>query len=149
MIDTVRDGESNIKPGQIPTQRAYVHRKCGQVTLVSGDAFDRLSNPFAFVARTACAGCQRDVWPGTVVWEDTGESIAAYRRRLRRAAPLSLKLCGWGTGPLLGAAAGWAVGPHDISKPILGAFIGFIAVTFFLAPILCRWVWKIDYRSIP
>lgn len=148
MVDDNRHGKNGFKPKGVPAERAYTHRACGQVTVVSGSDFDRLANPFAVATRTFCVGCQRAVWIGSVAWEDTGESIATYRRRQRQAAPFSLKLFGWGAGPLLGAAVGWAVRPNEISGAVVGAIAGFIAMAFFAAPLVCRWFWKIDYRSM-
>ena len=88
--------------------RPYVHDQCGQITVASGNDFSRLANPFAIVTGTVCVSCQANVSLGTVAWQDTGESIRGYRRRLRRRAPTSLKLFAWIIAPLTfgaGAAA--------------------------------------------
>jgi hypothetical protein len=73
--------------GPPPDSRPYVHDRCGEVTVVSGGDFSRLANPFTFVSQTYCASCQRMVGLRSVAWADTAEPIAAYRRRLRGAAP--------------------------------------------------------------
>jgi hypothetical protein len=73
-------------------------------------------------------------------------------RRLRAAAPASLKLCGWVLGPLggaaLGAGVGWLFTPNQPKGPIIGGALGLLLAAGFLMPILARWVWGIDYRGV-
>jgi hypothetical protein len=63
-------------------------------------------------------------------WADTGEPISVYRRRLRAAAPASLKLFCWVIGPLggtaLGAAIGWLFTPHKLAGPFIGGCTGLV-----------------------
>jgi hypothetical protein len=135
-----------------PDSRPYIHDRCGQVTVVSGNDFTRLVNPFTFVSQTYCVGCQGFASLRSVAWADTGESIAAYRRRLRGEAPQSLKLVGWFLGPLaallLGAGIGWLFTPKDFKGPLIGGLLGLVLAVGFLMPVLSRWVWGIDYRSV-
>jgi hypothetical protein len=132
------------------TRRAYVHPRCGGTTIVSGDDFTRLANPFTFVSQTYCAACGSFVGLGSVEWEDTGETISAYRSRLRAEAPLGLKLFGWVIGPLGGAAIGTLIGfactPRELMGPGIGAFMGLFVTAAFLMPLLTR-LFGVDYRS--
>jgi hypothetical protein len=135
-----------------PDSRPYVHERCGQVTLVSGDDFSRLANPFTFVSQTYCVACGAFVSLRSVAWADTGESIAAYRRRLRAEAPLSVKLAGWLLGPLagllIGAGVGWLITPQDLKGPVVGGVAGLVLAAGFLMPLLSRWVGGVDYRRV-
>jgi hypothetical protein len=143
-----RDREDN----PAPDSRPYVHDRCGQITVVSGHDFSRLANPFAFVSQTYCVVCQTFVSLRSVAWADTGESIAAYRRRLRAEAPMSLKLVGWGIGPLvcagLGAGIGWLFTPNQSKGPLIGGVTALILAVGGLMLVLSRWVWGIDYRAV-
>jgi hypothetical protein len=137
---------------QEPDGRVYLHAECGQQTLVSGNDFSRLANPFSLVTQTFCVSCRRHAPLGEVSWADTGEVIRDYRRRLRAEAPGTLKLFSWFLGPLAGALPGvalaWFLAPD---KLLVGSLIfGLIGAVFFwllLVPPLTRWLWRIDYRT--
>jgi hypothetical protein len=152
-MQTMQEESENrpAKRDSVPTERAYVHQHCGQATVVSGNDFSRLVNPFAFVSATYCVSCQGAFSLAAFSWEDTGESILAYRRRMRRMAPLSFKLCGWVVGPLLsgliGAAIGWLFTPQEAKGPIIGGLMGLLIAAGFLMPLLAKWIWGIDYRA--
>jgi hypothetical protein len=148
-----RSDETDNQRGEVPLDsRPYVHESCGQVTVVSGDDFSRLANPFAVVTGTYCVSCQAMVNLGTVSWADTQEPISKYRRRLRAEAPLSLKLFGWVIGPLgsaaLGAGIGWLFTPNQSKGPIIGGVMAFLLTIGFLMPVLASLVWGIDYRRV-
>src|SRR5262249_56662353 len=59
-----------------PDARAYVHRACGGSTVISGDDFEQLSDPFRMITGTFCARCGRMVGLREVFWVDTGEAVA-------------------------------------------------------------------------
>ena len=130
--------------------RAYQHKKCGQITVVSGDDFASLTNPFHIVSGTMCVACQKAVGLREVVWAETGETILSYRRRMRRASPMGLKLLAWFIGPLALAALGVGIGtrvpPQKVSAPFSFGAIGF-CMGFFLLPLLLSRLWGIDFRN--
>jgi hypothetical protein len=135
-----------------PNSRAYLHELCGQVTVISGNDFGGLANPFCFVSKTYCVACKAMVGLQTVSWVDSAEPISAYRRRLRASAPASLKLFAWVIGPLTGAALGAGIGWLLASNKPQGAMIGcafaLVPTVVFLMPALAHWVWGIDYRRM-
>jgi hypothetical protein len=113
---------------KIPQSRPYVHSACKGVTVVSEDGFIKLADPFSQVIRTLCAGCKEYFPLDEFYWEDTGETIAAARARLRSQAP---PLLGWlSTVPgfftllILGLVLGVVIG--IISGLLLGALAGWI-----------------------
>jgi hypothetical protein len=139
------------RPETVRTSRTYIHTKCGHATVVSGDSYSELSNPFQFTSGTMCVGCSKGVPLKDVVWEETGESIAAYRRRVSASAPLGLKLAGW-LGPLItglvGAAIGAVVKPGEVGAPV-GGFVGGVMIYIWaIAPIVTKQFFKIDFRAI-
>jgi len=74
--------ETNTDPGfrapsGIPTERVYLHRKCGSLTQVGGHDFLRLANPFAAVSATICCGYGKAVPIRQVEWIDTQENVAS------------------------------------------------------------------------
>jgi hypothetical protein len=73
--------------GPVRTSRAYVHYGCGTETIISGGDFKQICNPLTLCIETYCCGCSDYVTLQTVAWTDTGETIAAYRNRLRAATP--------------------------------------------------------------
>jgi hypothetical protein len=130
--------------------RVYVHETCGGETEVSGDDFARLASPFSWVTQTYCASCGTFAGLRQFAWTDTDEDIASYRRRLRARAPLSLKLCAWVFGPLLGAALcaaiGFACTSDGVSGAVVGGLVGLVLLPLLLMHVLAKWVWGIDYR---
>ena len=137
---------------EVPRSRTYLHSKCGQGTTVSGDNFAYLSDPFLFCWGTYCAHCKTYRGLGAFVWADTGESLAARRRRLRRGCPRGVKVWGWFLGPLLVAAAGAVVGWLAIGRPpegpIAGACIGWLPAVGVLPSLLAKHVWGIEFRAL-
>jgi hypothetical protein len=73
--------------GPTPTSRVYVHRRCGGATVVDGDDFAALCNPFSIAKETYCCTCQGFDELSAFTWEDTGESISQYRQRMKRLVP--------------------------------------------------------------
>ena len=67
--------------------RAYQHAECGGETVVSGDDYVMLECPFRPVDSTYCCGCEQFVPLSSVVWIDTGECVADYRKRVYDSVP--------------------------------------------------------------
>lgn len=134
-------------------RRTYIHEQCGQATEVSGFDFVRVANPFFFaMGSTVCCQCG-PVSFGEVAWNDTGESVAAYRRRLR-----SKRIWVWLFWPVLiaaGAFGGVMFGMRDnADRPDMlaaaggmGAFIGLV-VAYFVVPIVFQIAIFRDPRNI-
>jgi hypothetical protein len=147
-VDGKRKSKRKSSPGH---SRVYVHDACGGETEISGDDFARVANPFAWVSQTYCASCERFAGLGRFSWADTDETLTDYRRRLRRRAPLSLKLWGWVFGPLIGAGicaiSGFLLATNNRrGGAITGGVVGVVIFPLFLIQYLSKWIWGIDYR---
>ena len=131
-------------------RRVYIHVDCDGETVISGFDFERVANPFAFVSQTYCAACENYAGLGRFCWADTGENIRVYRRRMRRLAPLSLKLCCYVVAPLVGAAlaagVGYAIADERGKGALVGAITAILFVPILITP-LVAWMWGIDYRQ--
>lgn len=131
--------------------RVYVHERCGGETEISGNDFSRVANPFCFVSQTYCSNCGSWVNLGGVSWADTGEAISAYRRRLRRRAPLKVKLIAWVLTPILGALIGAPLAWFFDRKTFIAAGIAGVVAAIFAATYLSSWLIRlfcqIDYRN--
>lgn len=66
---------------QIPESRVYRHEKCNSETVVSGQAFEALSDPLSDMSRTWCSACGASFPLSDYVWADTGERITDYYSR--------------------------------------------------------------------
>lgn len=148
---TSKEGRSAKKKRKTRRSRSYRHGHCGGVTTVEDDDFSRLANPFAFVmGSTFCAECEQDVSLEDLYWTDTEESIADYRRRVRKDAPLSMKLAGWVGVPIAGFLIGAGIGVWLMGDAWgfwgIGA-IGLVTFAAFSMPLLSQYVWGIDYRQ--
>ena len=86
--------------------RVYVHEACGQLTRVSGKEMITLCDPFQYVARTHCSACEKSDLVSHFRWRDTGESISAYRRRMRDESPVFCKIWMVVIAPLSAAIIG-------------------------------------------
>jgi hypothetical protein len=134
------------------TTRSYQHSTCGGVTEVGDDDFDRLANPFSLVwGQTYCSHCEEDVSLDELYWTDTQESLAAFRARMRRSAPLSMMLVGWGAVPLAGFLLAGLIGWLLIGDLLFGfvgiGLIGGVVSAAFAMPLLTRFIWKTDFRN--
>lgn len=134
----------------VPTSRTYVHSRCRGATIVSGDDFESLANPFRFSSGTMCATCNKIVPIKQVAWADTGESIADYRRRIRSETPVSHKVVAWLIGPvllgLIGGAIGYAIKPGDTKALVIGAITGALTYLGVFVPLVTRLLFGVDYR---
>jgi hypothetical protein len=148
---TSKEGPSSKKKKKTRRSRSYRHNHCGGVTTVDDDDFSRLANPFAFVmGSTFCAECEQDVSLEDLYWTDTEESIADFRRRVRKDAPLSMKLTGWVGVPIGGFLIGAGIGAWiDGGTFVICGFgvIGLVMFAAFSMPVLSHYVWGIDYRQ--
>lgn len=73
----------------VPEARIYRHLKCNTETMVSGQAFEVVSNPMSSMTRTWCNTCQSHDSIDQYVWVDSGETIADYyARHSTKATPL-------------------------------------------------------------
>jgi hypothetical protein len=139
--------------GRTRKKRSYLHSHCGGVTQVGDDDYARLANPFSLVwGQTFCAACEQDVSLDDVRWTDTQETLADYRQRMRRHAPMSMKLAGWVGVPLAGFLLGGFVGWMPIGDLLFGflgiGLIGAVVSAAFFMPLVTKYVWKFDFRDI-
>ena len=144
--------KSSGKSKRSVMSRVYVHEGCGGGTEVTGEDFLGLVNPFGLVMGTYCSGCEKMVRLDDVAWQDSGESLTKYRRRLLKKAPSSVKLLVWLVTPLtgtaLGGAAGWWFSPNQVGFPIVGAVVGMLVAYGTLMPVVVRQVGGVDYRGV-
>lgn len=121
--------------------RAYIHKTCGTTTVVSGKDFAGLCNPFAPCLGTICVKCGPDSTKN-FTWEDTGESVSSFRRRVRRASPI-LTAWSWIVAPVIGAVVGGMAmlafkAPNVSSEAAaaIGAVAGAAVMAFIIAPVI-------------
>ena len=78
----------------IPECRSYRHLQCGNDTVVSGQAFEVVSNPMSSMERTQCSACGA-MFPITdFAWSDSGETLSDYyARHTSSATDLQRFLC--------------------------------------------------------
>jgi len=123
--------------------RAYVHETCGTTTIVSGNDFAGLCNPFEPCMGTVCSKCGPDS-TDKFLWDDTGETVSSFRSRVRRESP-GFTIWNWLVAPILGGVIGGMVmpmfGPEGSNPWIgiaIGAPIGALAMWLFIAPYITR-----------
>jgi len=98
--------EYNLREG-----RTYIHHACGGVTCINGHDFAGLCNPFDSTRRTYCAACDSPDLYSNFSWEDTGERLTEFRKRIRNQSPFIFNLLGgFPAAPLFGAIIGVIVG---------------------------------------
>ncbi|OYP28235.1 hypothetical protein [Rhodopirellula sp. MGV] len=64
-----------------PESFQYVHRPCGQSTLIDGPEFQAVSNPLSGIETTVCAHCGEQDDIENFAWEGSSETIGQYYRR--------------------------------------------------------------------
>ncbi len=136
--------------GDDPT--AYHHPACGGGTTFSADVAARISgDPFGFVPATYCAGCRRYVGLRSVVWQGTRETLAAYRRRLRRQmhpGKILLRVLGGPfLGALLGAALGFVANPNARWLGLLAGVVIGLPLGYFVTGIVYQVGWAMAKKN--
>tara|TARA_R110002073_G_scaffold334669_2_gene524669 strand:- start:15 stop:467 length:453 start_codon:yes stop_codon:yes gene_type:complete len=141
--------------------RAYIHQKCQQSTVISGDDWIGLCNPFTQTSATICSHCNNEFPVNEFEWADTHENVMTYIRRIRRHVPFFWRLWFWWLGPLTGAAIIaillYFVGPLFPMKEQLpaagwaaiGAFFGIFLMPFAVTPWLIPKVTGIAFHKQP
>lgn len=124
--------------------RAYIHELCQKTTIVSGSDFAGLCNPFDFCMGTYCVHCGIADSLSHFVWEDTGEKISVYRRRLRKSSPM-LMFWNWCFFPAVGGVVGGvimvqtkAANIDSLVAFLGGAAVGAMAIYFLVLPVIFR-----------
>ncbi len=132
--------------GPVPEARAYMHRKCSTDTVVSGQAFETVSNPMSSMTRTWCTHCQAHDSITEYAWSDTGESLADYYTRHSAGATnlqrflVSKKFMvfHWVLGFILASIGAWFLfanaqpGMRFLFTPLTGLIGVFIATACFV-----------------
>ncbi len=142
----------------LPPGRMYLHTRCGSRTRVSGGDYTHICDPFWPCTSTYCCKCAGFAPLTEVVWADTGETVAAYRRRLAAETPGLLKIWRAGGGFLVGAALGAGIAllvalVAQVQRQQLvgivsgGAAVGAL-VCYFVGTIILNRVHGIDYRRM-
>ncbi len=139
--------------------RAYVHTRCQQTTVISGDDWLGLCNPFSQTSGTICSHCNNGFPVKEFEWADTRENVMSYVRRVRRQTPLLWRMWFWWLGPLCGAAIVavilYFVGPNIPMKKQLpaagwagiGAFFGIFLMPFAVTPWLVPKITGIPFHK--
>ena len=161
MIDPDQANDPNrfIIPGAAPTSRTYTHRRCEGQTVVSDAHYTHISDPFRPCTATYCCTCANFVPLPEVFWSDSGEDLVAYRQRMRKETPGTLRFWRSGLGLLLGGAIGAGIG-YLISLAVqipLNKGIGFILaglilggmLTYLIGSLILTRIYDIDYRRMP
>jgi hypothetical protein len=72
--------------------RTFRHKRCGGLTTLTGRDLLRLECPFIRIYTMRCAACQGQVGLNDMFWENTGEMIWEYRRRIAFSLPFWRRL---------------------------------------------------------
>ena len=155
--DDYDDDEDDAPRRRRKDSRTYYHSRCRKLTEVSGGDYAKLCDPYWFWSGAFCCTCQKDVPLNTVEWDDTGEAIPKYRRRMRRQTPGFLAAWQLGLGALIGAIVcfGIAIVPFlpvelkgkETLLSSVAAVVGAVVFHFAGAAIL-KSVYRIDYRQM-
>ncbi len=136
--------------------RPYIHKNCDTMVSLAKSDTEWLANPWWSVTGTVCPECGiADL--NQCVWEDTGEDLASFRKRMARETPSQNRLiCLW-ILPILGAILGYLVSNFipvteecmaPLIYPIGGIFIGAAIPRLGLAPFLIPILNGRNYSSI-
>ena len=115
--------EHDVFETALRDSRVYVHSKCGQPTRIHAKELSRLADPYQPLIKLKCSQCGLVLFR-TIAWEDTGETINAYRRRIRKNEPKSYYLPYW--------AAMYMAGGLGVLGLILGAVVAGASGAVFL-----------------
>ena len=113
-------------PDGVPN--VYHHDACGGDTTIAPDVVAWMTgDPYNFILSLKCANCGRRVRTRALTWKDTGETLKAYRKRLRRQTSRLLTVLRLVVGPLTGALIGAAIGAAaNLKNWNLGALAGVV-----------------------
>ena len=151
------DEEDDVPRRRRKDSRTYYHSRCRKLTVVSGGDYAKLCDPYWFWSGAFCCHCDMVVPLNTVEWDDTGEPIRKYRRRMRRQTPGFLAAWQLGLGALVGAVVGFGIAvvsflPIEWSNKettLSGAAAVVGAVVFhFAGAAILKSVYRIDYRRM-
>ena len=118
--------------------RAYVHKRCGESTIVTGDDFAGLCDPSQVCLGTICANCGGPDSVAAFYWEDTKEPLHDYRKRLRNTAPSIYKT--WAViVPLIGLVGGGIMGAKFLATNLqldiaIGSAVGIVVMWLIVGP---------------
>jgi hypothetical protein len=156
--DVDGDFEHDRRRGRTPTGRVYVHARCGGATRVGGGDYKHICDPFWPCTGTYCCTCEGDFPLREVRWEDTGERVSDFRRRVRGRTPVLLQAwrCGLGLvpGALLGllvlVLAAVVVGIPPLRSACPALVVGLLAAVagYLLGTMMLNRALGIDYRRM-
>lgn len=117
--------------------RVYVHSACGGSTVVRGGSFYWVVNPLRYAGGTVCARCGTAFLP-SVRWQDTGEPLSKFRKRMWQHTPLFVKALHFFAIPALVGLASLVWFPAAPNIPPLTAkivafVIGYLAGVLVIA----------------
>lgn len=145
----IRDDDRDIDEILNEPSRSYVCRHCGGVTQVGGEEFARVTNPFTFVFQTYCASCDQHLALHEFTWENTGENLADFRKRMRRKTPPKVRLAGQVLTPLGGFIALYVLSLamfRDWPWNVLFGLLGGWFAGAYAPPLVTQWM-GVDYRK--
>jgi hypothetical protein len=139
-----------------PDGRVYVHSRCGGQTHVSGGDYTHICDPFWPCTGTYCCTCSTFVPLNSVSWADTGETITAYRSRMRAETPGPVLAWRYGLGLLPGALLGVAIGlliallarvsqARMTGFAIVGGIVGALLL-YVIGTVILNRAFDVDYR---
>ena len=71
--------------------RVAIHVNCGDSTTISGGDFIHTCEPIGPAPEITCAGCNQKIAANEFAWQDTGENIGDFRRRLHQSIPIPIR----------------------------------------------------------
>ena len=85
MADHITLPEDQREQGSLEgVPKVYVHQRCGVATGMPEEIIrSYLKNPFLYNDMTFCCGCNDYVKEEECVWEETGEKLSDYKRKLQ------------------------------------------------------------------
>lgn len=113
--------------------RVYIHKVCGEGTVVTGGDFVGICNPLSPCQGTFCASCQDFDRLNKFVWEETGETLSAYRKRLLKNTSPMVRFW-WVPAVALGGILGAIIGPIFVENKMIMmpiSAVGGMALMFF------------------
>lgn len=155
--DDEYDDEDDAPRRRRKDSRTYYHNRCRRLTEVSGGDYAKICDPYWFWSGAFCCTCQKEVPLSTLEWDDTGEPIAKYRRRMRRRTPGFLAAWQLGVGALIGAVVCFGIAivpflPVELKgkETLLSSVAAVVGAVFFhfAGAAILKLVCRIDYRRM-